>query len=338
MIYIAGQGSSDGTERGGVTLVDHDTHLPVGYSEPIDEMLYLAVDPSGQFLYGVAGVQHGLVYAWRIVADGLVQLGCPVSSGGSEPCHLLVHPDGYLVVANYGNAEAGSIATLLIGEDGSLGRATVLVRDSVPGPDPDRQRESHIHQVVPGRDGEILVVDLGADEITSYLLEYGGLVDPVVSRAPSGSGPRHLVLLDNGDIAVSGELSSTFLRARRAGRNFVDWVTTPSTGLAPPVGVVNYPSDLRGSPNPDVLYLANRGIDSVAALSISDGTVVAEGLCGVAPRQLVVHDGLVYVAATDSNEVNVLDGSTLQPTRQPLAIGRPMCVVIPSTAAPGKQA
>ncbi len=328
MIYIAGQGSSDGTERGGVTLVDQDTLLPVGHSERIDDLLYLAIDPSGRFLYGAAGVQHGLVCAWRIVADELVQLGRPVPTGGSEPCHLLVHPDGYLVVANYGNAEAGSIATLLIGEDGSLGRATVLVRDSVPGPDPDRQRESHIHQVVPGRDGEILVVDLGADEITSYLLEYGGLVDPVVSRAPSGSGPRHLVLLSTGDIAVSGELSSTFMRARRAGRNFVDWVSTPSTGLGPPIGATNYPSDLRPGPNPDVLYLANRGADSVAALSISSGSVVAEGSCGSSPRQLAVHGGRVYVAATDSNEVNVLDSSTLRPDRSPLVVARPMCVVV----------
>ncbi len=328
MIYVAGQGTADGFERGAVMIFEPDSLAEVGRSEPIDELLYLAVDPSGSRLYAVSGIAVGRVHAWRITGGTLLSLGDPVPSGGSEPCHLIVHPDGYLLVANYGNGEAGSVASLLIAEDGSVGTATVLRRDIVPGPDPDRQGESHIHQVVVGRAGEVLVVDLGADEVISFLLEYGGLVDPVVSRAPRGSGPRHLVLTPNGDLAVSGELSSTFLQARATGREFVDWTGTPSTGFDLPPDGVNHPSDLRPGPDPDVLYLANRGVNSVAALSISSGAVVAEGSCGAAPRQLAVDGALIFAAATHANEVTVLDVSTLLPARPPLRVARPMCVAV----------
>lgn len=316
-------------------MIDSDSLEEVSRSEPIDELLCIAVDPTGRYLYGTAVVADGRVHSWRIAGDRLVSLGDPVSSGGSEPCHLLVHPDGYLLVANYGSAEAGSIAALLIAPDGSVGPASVLARQTAPGPDPDRQGESHIHQIVAGEDGEVLVVDLGADEIISFLLECGGLVDPVVSPVPSGAGPRHLLLLRSGDIAVSGELGSTLLRARRAQRRFVDWVATASTGSPLPPGITNYPSDLQPGPDPDVLYLANRGADTVAALSISSGRIVAERPCGASPRQLAVAGELIYVAGTNSDEVNVLDARTLLPARPPIKVARPMCVVVVGVPAAG---
>ena len=333
MIYVAGQGAADGSERGAVTIFDRTTLQEVGRSEPIDELLYLVADPSGRYLYAASGVAAGRIHAWRVAGENLVSLGAPVPSGGTEPCHLVVHEDGYLLVANYGSGEAGSIASLLITAEGSVGAATVLRRNSPPGPDPDRQRESHIHQVVAGRHGEVLAVDLGADQVISFRLEYGGLVDPVASQVPKGTGPRHLVLLPTGDIALSGEISSTFLRARANGREFIDWSSSPSTGRTAPPGVVNYPSDLRPSPDPDLLYLANRGVDSVAALSISSGAVVAEGVCGASPRQLAVDGALVFVAATNADQVDVLDATTLLPARPPLRVARPMCVVIDSPVA-----
>ncbi len=338
MIYVAGLGSADGSAPGGVTIVDAATLSEVGRSEPIDDLSAVAISPSGDHLYGVSGLAVGLVHAWRVVGERLVPLGEPVRSGGSEPCHLVVHPDGYLIVANYGNAEAGSVAVLPIAADGSLDAPTTLSRDIVPGPDPDRQAESHIHQVVLGNGSEVLVVDLGADEVISYLFTYGGLVDPVVSRAPSGAGPRHLVQLRGGDIAVSGELSSTMLRARRADRRFVGVVRNSCDGTQLEGGVKNYPSDIRAGSEPDVVYLANRGVNSVAALSVSTGEILREGSCGAVPRQLAVDGELIYVAATDSDEVNVLLARTLEGTRPPIQVARPMCVVVSQPSPAGAQA
>ena len=335
MIYVAGLGSADGSEPGGVTVIDAATMLEVGRSEPIDNLSALAIAPSGDHLYGVSGLTAGLVHAWRVVGDTLVSLGEPVRSGGSEPCHLVVHPDGYLLVANYGYSEAGSVAALPIAADGSLDSPMVLGRETVPGPDPERQGESHIHQVVLGNGSEVLVVDLGADEVISYLFTYGGLVDPVVSRAPSGAGPRHLVQLPGGDIAVSGELSSTLLRARRADRLFVGWSATPATDAPAVAGGKNYPSDIRLGSRPDVVYVANRGANTVAALSVSTGEILREGPCGAVPRQLAVDGELIYVAATDSDEVNVLLARTLQAARPPIKVARPMCVVVSRPSASG---
>jgi hypothetical protein len=74
-------------------------------------------------------------------------------------------------------------------------------------------------------------------------------------------------------------------------------------------------------------------VDSVAALSISSGAVVAEGVCGASPRQLAVDGALVFVAATNADQVDVLDATTLLPARPPLRVARPMCVVIDSPVA-----
>ena len=338
MIYVAGLGSADGNESGGVTVIDAATSREIGRTESIDDLSALAISPSGSHLYGVSGLAIGLVHAWRVVGETLVSLGEPVRSGGSEPCHLVVHPDGYLIVANYGHSEAGSLAVLPIAADGSLEPPTVLDRETVPGPDPDRQGESHIHQVVLGDASEVLVVDLGADEVISYLFTYGGLVDPVVSRAPSGAGPRHLVRLAGGDIAVTGELSSTLLLARRADRRFVGWSATPATGTRPQSGTRNYPSDIRLGSEPDVVYLANRGANSVAALSVSTGEILREAACGAVPRQLEVDGELIYVAATGSDEVTVLLAPTLQAARPPIKVVRPMCVVVSRPPAAGANA
>jgi 6-phosphogluconolactonase len=338
MIYVAGLGSADGSERGGVTVIDAATMLEVGRSEPIDDLSALAIAPSGEYLYGVSGLAIGLVHAWRVVGETLVSLGKPIRSGGSEPCHLVVHPDGYLIVANYGKSEAGSIAALPIAADGSLDSPTVLGREIVPGPDPDRQAESHIHQVVLGNGSEVLVVDLGADEVISYLFTDGGLVDPVVSRAPNGAGPRHLVRLPGGGVAVTGELSSTLLLAEEADRRFVGWSATPATGTQQRGGAKNYPSDIRLGSDPDVVYLANRGADTVAALSIRTGEILREGPCGAVPRQFAIDGDLIYVAATESDEVNVLLTRTLQPADPPIRVARPMCVAVLHPSATGATA
>lgn len=230
---------------GGVTLFDQNLDA-IGESDAVEGLLYLAVHPSGRFLYGVCGTVGALAQAWRVDGTRLVRLGPPVGSGGTEPCHAVVEPGGrHLLVANYGaSGVPGSVAALAIASDGSLGPATVVNRTTSPGPDRDRQAESHVHHVVPAPGGEVLVVDLGADEVVSYLLQAGKLVDPVASAVPAGSGPRNLVLLGNGTAVVSGELGSVLMLARHVDRRLLDWRVVPASDAALVSNVRNYPSDL----------------------------------------------------------------------------------------------
>lgn len=326
MIFLAGSGAADGTP-GGLTVLTG----PVGrHLVPVPELSFLALHPSGRWLYGVSGLGQGQVHAWRIEPDGgVTAIAAPLPSGGVEPCHLVVDPTGRaLLVANYGGAGPGAAAVFSIATDGSLRATEVLSRETPPGPDGDRQACSHVHQIVCGPEGQVLVVDLGADEVVDYRLSDGRLTDPVVSATPAGAGPRHLVRLPDGRVLLSAELDSTLLRAREVDRRLVDWQVSPASGRAPDPGVRNYPSDLVLSADSASVYLANRGNDSIAALSVGTGAILAEMPCGAWPRQLALAGGRLYAAATNEHRVDVLDAHRLVPAGPPIPVGGPMCVVV----------
>lgn len=81
-----------------------------------------------------AGRESGSVSAYRIDRrNGRLALLNTVSSEGSGPCHLSVHPSGkFVLVANY---HGGTIAVLPIGPQGELNRASDVKRDQgSPGP------------------------------------------------------------------------------------------------------------------------------------------------------------------------------------------------------------
>lgn len=328
MIFIAGSGT-DGGDRGGLTVLARGTDT-ARQLLPIPDLSFLALHPSGRRLYGVSGLGGGLVHSWLIEQDGSVTtVGDPLPSGGVEPCHLVVDPTGrHLLVANYGGAGTGSVAVFSIAADGSLSATQVVIRQTRPGPDDDRQKYSHIHQIVCAPTGRVLVVDLGADEVVDYRLSDGRLTDPIPSAAPAGSGPRHLVRLPDGRVLLSAELSSTLLRAREVDRQLVGWQVSPASARLPAAANRNYPSDLVLSADCAAVYLANRGNDTVAALSVATGEILSEMPCGAWPRQLTLAEDRLYVAGTNADRVDVLDAHRLVAAGPPIQIGRPMCVVV----------
>ena len=93
MIYVAATGVP-GVEPGGVVVFEPGTQQSIGRSEPVQDLLYLVVDPSRRLLYGVSGVDAGLLHTWRIVGTDLVPLHDPVSTGGREPCQLVLDRSG----------------------------------------------------------------------------------------------------------------------------------------------------------------------------------------------------------------------------------------------------
>ncbi len=95
----------------------------------------LALNAAGDRLYAanetdrVGEAQEGTVSAYAInPLDGDLKFLNSVSSGGSGPTYVSVHPSGrFLLVANY---FGGSIAVLPILADGCLGEASDVKRDS----------------------------------------------------------------------------------------------------------------------------------------------------------------------------------------------------------------
>src|SRR5262249_49858701 len=151
----------------------------------------------------------------------------------------------------------GNISVHRLGDDGSIGPRTDLVRHSRHGAHP-RQTQAHPH-MVRATDGGVLVVDLGGDAIYRYRLSEDGKLDlEQVISAPAGSGPRH-VLPVGGRYYVTAELTGQVL-VYDGNRDFAGAV--PASNAAGH----NQPSELVS--NGQYLYVANRGPNTVTVFAI----------------------------------------------------------------------
>lgn len=277
----------------------------------VDGLAALARHPVLPVVYGVSGTTAtGSLHAWEIRADDARYLGGR-STGGQEPCHVTIDPAGcWGVVTNYAS---GSLAVFGLGADGAVISGPQLLRLTGTGADPDRQAGSHPHQgVLDG--GRLHVVDLGADVVRTVVVEAdenaGWAARELAVRAvPPGTGPRHLVVLPDGALVVSGELASAVLLGPMTGPGG-DWVVAPSTtrGVRHD-GPRNYPGDVQRSPDGRWVYLANRGRDTISSFAVRDGTLrhVAEVDAGVRwPQHLQVVGKELFVAGRDDSHVVAL--------------------------------
>lgn len=267
----------------------------------------------GDFLYAVNETEDGSVSSYDRTTLTLLST---VPTGGVWPCHLAYHPDGYVIAANYGS---GSVSVHPVA-DGSLRAYTDLVLHSGSGPRRDRQDTPHPHQIVVGPDGSVTVVDLGIDRLVHYRLIGGQLSVTGATELPPGTGPRHYVTHSSGRQYLVGELSSEVLLLE-SGRVIA---TAPATGKP----AENLPSAIRL--HNDLLYVANRGADTISVFDLSL-TRLAEVDCGGAwPRDLVVADDLIHVANQNSNTVTTLTaGRSPRPAGEPFHTGSPACILLP---------
>ncbi len=299
-------------------LTDHDVAEPIegaSATEEPESPSYLAWHPDGRHVYAVGEVSDGRVWALRVAPGGrgLAVLGS-ASTGGAHPCHLAVDPSGtVLLTANY---SSGSLAVHRLREDGRIGERTQLVQHAGSGPHPDRQHGPHAHMVYLIDETLLLAVDLGADLIAAYRLDPPSATLTVLASSPlpAGFGPRHLVRLDGGLVAVAGELTGeiALLRLDRStGRLDVLDVRDGSDVAEEPA----QPSGIARTTDGRFVVMANRGPDTVASFRSGAGSLelVDEIPCGGEhPRDLTVVSGgigraeSVYVANQHSDTITVL--------------------------------
>ncbi|MFE3827389.1 lactonase family protein [Streptomyces sp. NPDC059092] len=302
----------------------------VGATDDVADPSYLALSPDGTVLYAVSETDEGAVAAFRTPDTGAVGHTPPrlladlVPVRGSGPTHLTV-ADGHLLTANYGS---GSVSVLPVAAGGRPGPVTGVLQHQGSGPDPDRQRGPHTHQVVAAPGGRwILSTDLGADivRICSLDTTAGELVPYGETALRPGNGPRHLAFHPaGGHVYVLGELEPVLTVCR--------W--DPENGVLEPVGRTSvlpgvprgasYPSEVAVAPDGRFLWVANRGHDSIAVLALDPMYEKPELLttvpCGGRwPRDLVLDPTgrRLYVANERSGDVTWfdLDPATGVPTR-----------------------
>jgi 6-phosphogluconolactonase (cycloisomerase 2 family) len=300
---------------------------------------FLARHPRLPVLYAVNETEEGAVSALAVdEAEGTLRLLGSLPTGGASPCHLAVSADGRrLLAANYG---AGSVAAFSLGPDGRPEARTDLVRHEGSGPDASRQEGPHAHMVVPGPDGGTAdgglwtAVDLGADRLLGYRLGADGRAARLSETAlPPGFGPRHLVRAGDGLAYLVGELSSELAVLRESGDGgFTLLGTVPASRRADAPG--NLPAHLSVSADGRLLFLSNRGADTVAVFRAGESPEpVGEFPCGGAwPRHLALDpDGrLLYVSNQESDSLDVLavdtDGTPTHVHRYPTP--SPTCALL----------
>jgi 6-phosphogluconolactonase len=297
-------------------------------SVPLSSPSFAVLHPNRRWLFAVSESSPGLVASLAVGDDGsLALLGTRGAPGSDGNCHLALTPDGrYLVTAGYGSGTTSSFA---VDPSGQLSEQLDLCIFEGSGPDLERQQTPHAHQVVPGGP-ELLVCDLGTDQIHRLGLDDGGrflrLAPPI--GLPAGSGPRHLVLVED-HLLVACELSAEVWIARRHEDGWQEVGRVPATaaaGACAPSAIVNQGRRV---------YVANRGPGTVAVFDLEpeqgELVPVAEFSChGPSPRDLTLSGGRLWVANQSDDLVSVFPTSQLPPpgAEFEFAAPSPSCLVL----------
>ncbi len=241
---------------------------------------FVAIHQNRKFLYSVVEDNGGAVGAFAIEKDGTLRTLNLVSTKHSGNCHVWVDSAGKNVfAASYGS---GTIASLPIKTDGSLGEPTAIIQHEGTGPDAKRQEKAHAHAVY--QNGAfVYACDLGTDDVFIYKFdaEKGTLTPhtPRSGRVPAGGGPRHLAFHPKGGFAyVNSEMTSAITAfIHDAEKGTLDAIQTLSTlpdDYATPKE--SSTAEIHCRPDGKFVYVSNRGHDSIAVFSIgADGKLTS---------------------------------------------------------------
>ncbi len=331
-------------------LLDTDTgHLKlVRRTTDVENPFFMAVSPDHKFLYSIhaktfGGTENEQVAAYEIDGrTGRLKLLNRQSTRGSASCYLDVDATGKTVlVANY---STGSVASLPVRNDGSLGEVSSFIQHTGSSINPARQKEPHAHSIVVSPDNRFaFAADLGIDKLLGYRLDATtAKLSPTRQsfvRTLPGAGPRHLTFAPNGKhVYVINELANSV--------TLFDYVVESGI-LIQRQTIPTLPKDFDGTskcadvkitPNGKFLYGTNRGDDSIAAYSIGeDGQLTLieiQPSKGQGPQNLAItSDGKLLLCANmpgDNVIVFRIDPRTgrLKSVGEPIAMPKPSCIMV----------
>jgi 6-phosphogluconolactonase len=339
-------------DKGGIHAYEFDTAAgtlkPLRRTAGAENPFFLALSPDRKFLYSThaktfGGTENEQVAAYQVVGrTGELKLLNRQSAEGTAACYLDVDKTRKaVVVANY---SSGSVASLPIKGDGSLGEHASFFQHKGSSVNPQRQKEPHAHCIVISPDNTYaLAADLGTDEVVCYKLDPATAKltpnKPPSAKAPAGAGPRHLTFHPNGKrVYVINELLNSV--------TVFDWDAAAGT-LTEKQTITTLPDDFKGTshcadvkvtPDGRYLYGTNRGHDSIAAYRIGeDGrlTLVAiEPSRGKGPQNLAITaDGHWLLCANmPGNNVAVFQidprSGKLRSAGEPVAQSGPSCIML----------
>src|SRR3954471_8642168 len=147
-LFYVGTYTEKGSKSKGIYAYRFDAatghSTPLGLAVETVNPSFVALHPSGRFLYAVNEVQNfkgpnsGGVSAFAVdSASGKLTFLNEVASGGADPCYIVVDKAGkYVLVANY---TGGSVAVFPVLPDGKLGERSAFVQHTGHGVNQSRQ-------------------------------------------------------------------------------------------------------------------------------------------------------------------------------------------------------
>jgi 6-phosphogluconolactonase len=339
-----------GGEKGGIEALQLSTEngrlTRVDRSGGIENPFFIAISPDGRFLYSVHALAFGgeddeEVAAYSIEKEsGKLTLLNRQSAKGTATCYLEVDATGRtLLLANYAS---GSVASLPIREDGSLGEANSFVQhEGGSKVDPSRQNGPYAHSIIVSPDNRhAYAADLGLDAILGYSLDPATAtmkpLGPYTTASAPGAGPRHLTFSPDGkNLYAIDELSNTVTRYGYAAQDGSLTKHESISTLPANFTGSSYCADLKITPDGKFLYGTNRGHDSLAIYRIGDDGVLSlvgiEPSLGKGPQNLLITpDGKWLLCANmPGNSLAVFhigaDGG-LTAAGDPLEVTMPSCI------------
>lgn len=312
----------------------------------VENAYFLTVSPDQNRLYSVharefGAKEHEQVAAYAVAGQtGRLTLLNRQSTHGSASCYLHLDATGRtLLLANY---STGSVASLPVREDGSLGEARSIIPHAGSSVNAERQEGPHAHCIVPSPDNRFAcAADLGLDRVLVYRLDTATASlkphDRPPGKTPPGAGPRHLVFHPDGRrLYVINELGNSI--------TVFDY-DPPSAALAERQTISTLPREFRGTsacadvkitPNGRLLYGTNRGHESIAAYRIAeDGRLTLVEIVpslGKEPQNLAITPGGEWLLCANmaGNSVAVfrIDPETgrLTSVGPPVSVTSPSCI------------
>ena len=268
---------------------------------------YLVIHPNRRHLYAVneevdqTGKAPGAVSAFSIDrSTGRLTLLNRVASKGGMPCHISTDKTGTVVaVANW---STGSAATFRILRDGRLGEAVGFQQHAGERSGPQLGAapvQPHCHSVNVTPDNRFLIAtDTGLNKVFVYRLDVRNASitphEPAFLGLKHPANPRQLVFHPNGRfayVANEGGPGCTMLRFNKDHGTFEEGRVTRTvpeayTGRVSPAEIAIHPAGR-------MLFVSNRGHDSIATLKIDpvDGSTTffdAFQPGGIGPRSFAL--------------------------------------------------
>jgi 6-phosphogluconolactonase (cycloisomerase 2 family) len=296
---------------------------------------YLLVDAARRTLHTVHGDLSD-ISAFSIGAEGRLNALGRRSTRGINPVHLAFDATrSRVIVANYAT---GSLCSLPIAEDGSLGEADrLLTLSGQPGLCRRQQTGPHPHQVLPWPGtSDLLIPDKGLDRVHWVRADSSGDLHHLGEMvAAPGAGCRHAALdADRGRMWLVNELDVTVTLCQ---------VEAQACSITPleTVALLPVPPDAETSAagivrQDDMLYVSLRGRDEVVALRIDPAhgrpkVVQTLPTGGRTPRFITLSpDGRDLLVAHEGSDTVV--GCAVQPDgglgapRVLIETGSPVCI------------